>query len=164
MLLVASSASSALAQQRDRSEAPQQQQQQRPVRQDELADWAMDNFDLVSASVADIREVLSKDPGLMVELKRLMAKQAIERGQIVAEQDLMDDAILDRLNTDARFRALATRLLQRYGYLTPQVNPLSESGKEQDLLLKAKAERLARITTTRNAGVGVEAETPDAAC
>ncbi len=88
---------------------------------------------MVSASPTQIRDVLAKDPGLMVELKRLMAKQAIEKGQIVAEQDLEDDAILDRLTTDTHFRALATRLLQRYGYLSPQLNPLSPSGKEQDL-------------------------------
>ena len=108
--------------------------------------------------------MLAKDPGLMVELKRLMAKQAIERGQIVAEQDLVDDAILDRLATDIRFRALATRLLQRYGYLTPQLNPLSPSGKEQDLLLKAKAERLARASATREADMMPESETSEAAC
>ncbi|HXW14789.1 MAG TPA: SLBB domain-containing protein, partial [Terriglobia bacterium] len=101
---------------------------------------------------------------LMVELKRLMAKQAIERGQIVAEQDLADDAILDRLATDIRFRALATRLLQRYGYLTPQLNPLSPSGKEQDLVLKAKADRLARASTIRDTDLGPEPETPEASC
>lgn len=100
----------------------------------------------------------------MVELKRLMAKQAIKRGQIVAEQDLADEAILDRLATDIRFRALATRLLQRYGYLTPQLNPQSPSGKEQDLLLKAKADRLARASTTREADMMPESETPEAAC
>src|SRR5208282_995355 len=77
-----------------------------------------------------------------------MAKQAIEKGQIVAEQDLEDNAILDRLANDTRFRALATRLLQRYGYLSPQLNPLSPMGKEQDLLLKARAERLARSTAS----------------
>ena len=117
-------------------------------RQERVSDWATDNLDLVSASPTQIRDVLAKNPGLMVELKRLMAKQAVERGQIVAEQDLEDDAILSRLATDTRFRALATRLLQRYGYLTPQPNPLSPLAKEQDLLLRVKAERLARLATT----------------
>jgi len=125
----------------ERSDARQRQQE--PER---VTDWATDNLDLVSASATQIREVLAKDPGLMVELKRLMAKEAIEKGQIVAEQDLEDTAIQDRLTTDTRFRALATRLLQRYGYLSPQLNPLSPRGREQDLLLKAKAERLARAT------------------
>jgi polysaccharide export outer membrane protein len=115
--------------------------------QGRVVDWARDNLELVSASAADIRSVLTKEPGLMVELKRLMAKQASDKGQIVVEKDLEDTVIMDRLETDTRFRALATRLLQRYGYLSPQLNPQSPSGKEQDLLLKAKAEQLARATT-----------------
>ena len=126
-------------QQRERaSESRERAERERP------SDWDRDNLDLVSASAVQIREVLEKDPGLMMELKRLMAKQATDRGQIVSEQDLEDGAILDRLETDTHFRALATRLLQRYGYLTPQVNPKSFEGKEQDLFLQAKAERLAR--------------------
>jgi protein involved in polysaccharide export with SLBB domain len=108
------------------------------------SDWATDNLDLVSASAAQLRDVLAKDPGLMVELKRLMAKQATDRGQILAEKDLVDSAILDRLENDSRFRALATRLFQRYDYLTPQLNPQSTAGQEQELLREARAQRLAR--------------------
>ena len=133
--------------------APQQQEEGR------ASDWAMDNLDWVSASPEQIRDVLSKEPGLMVELKRLMAKQATDHGQIVVERDLADSVILERLTKDARFRALATRLLQRYGYLTPQLNPKSPAGEEQDLLLKAKAERLARASTE----AGPEAARPEIA-
>jgi protein involved in polysaccharide export with SLBB domain len=111
-----------------------------------VSEWDTDNLDMVSASASAIREVLEKDPGLMMELKRLMAKQATDEGQIVSEQDLEDPVILDRLEKDTHFRALATRLLQRYGYLTPQVNPKSFEGREQDLFLRARAERLARGT------------------
>jgi len=142
------------------------QEQERPgeqERQERVADWATDNLDMVSASPAEIRDLLAKDPGLMVELKRLTAKQAIEKGQIVGEQDLADAAIMDRLATDTPFRALATRLLQRYGYLTPQLNPQSPSGKEQDLLLKAKVERLARATTM-DTDLRGEVGPPQAAC
>jgi hypothetical protein len=49
---------------------------------------------LASASPEQIRDVLAKDPGLMVELKRLRAKQAIDKGQIVGEQDLADTTIV----------------------------------------------------------------------
>jgi protein involved in polysaccharide export with SLBB domain len=83
----------------------------------------------------------------MVELKRLLAKQATEKGQIVTEQDMTDSAILDRLENDPRFRSLATRLLQRYGYLAPQINEQSPEGQEQDLLRKARAARIAREAT-----------------
>ena len=129
-----------------RQEPPEQEERQEEPRR--VTDWATDNLDMVSASPTQIREVLTKLPGLMVELKRLMAKQATERGQIVSEQDLEDDAVLDRLTTDTRFRAQATRLLQRYGYLSPTLNPESPEGKEQDLLLKARAEWLASAPTS----------------
>jgi polysaccharide export outer membrane protein len=118
-----------------------------PQEHEQPSDWATDNLDLVFASTAQIRDVLAKDPGLMVELKHLVAKQATDRGQIVAEHDLVDSAILDRLENDAHFRALSTRLLQRYGYLVPQLNPQSPVGQEQDLVRKARAQRLARAAT-----------------
>jgi len=121
------------------------------------SDWATDNLDLVSASAAQIRDVLGKNPGLMVELKRLMAKQAIERGQIVTERDMTDSAMLDRLENDARFRALATRLLQRYAYLTPQINEQSPQGQEEELARKARAARIARAATDLGAESGPSA-------
>ncbi len=166
-----------LAQDQQRPEAQQrqdrtsgQEQPQKTVgletaepqpRQEHVTDWATDNLEMVSASADEIREVLKKDSGLMVELKRLMAKQAIERGQIIAEEDMTDTAILDRLDNDARFRGLATRLLQRYGYLTPELNPLSAKGKEQELMMRARAERLAHSTNTEMANMPVG---PQAAC
>ena len=160
LLLAFAGASTAPAQGQERPERQERQERQEgPDRQERVADWATDSLELVSASPEQIRNVLAKDPGLMVELKRLMAKQAIDKGQIVGEQELADAAILDRLATDTRFRALATRLLQRYGYLTPQLNPQSPSGKEEDLELKARAARVARATTE----LGPESGTPEAA-
>ncbi len=147
-------------QRQEQPEQEEQPEQQERQTQKPVTDWATDNLDMVAASPAQIREILTKVPGLMVELKRLMAKQAIEKGQIVAEQDMEDDAIMDRLTTDAHFRALATRLLQRYGYLSPQFNPQSYMGEEQDMLLRARAERLSRGTTDLGTGPG----TPDAGC
>ena len=124
-------ASAALAQEQEQPERQQRQerpeQQERQDRQERVTDWATDNLDMVSASPEQIREVLTKDPGLMVELKRLMAKQAIEKGQIVAEQDLEDTVILDRLATDTRFRALATRL-KAYGELARRRPPGTAGG------------------------------------
>ena len=150
-------ASAAPAQEHERTSQPQEhertsQPQERerasePLEHERASDWGTDNLELVSASAAQIRDLLTKDPGLMVELKRLMAKEATDKGQIVAEQDMADLAILDRLENDPRLRALATRLLQRYGYLTPQINTQSPEGQEQDLVRKARAARIARAAT-----------------
>jgi protein involved in polysaccharide export with SLBB domain len=110
-----------------------------------------ENSDRVAAAPQQIREVLVKDPGLLVELKRWVSKEATSNGQIVDDADLTDQAIFDRLDNDIVFRSTATRLLQRYGYLLPGVNPDSELGKQQDLVLKERARRLVQIEAQEDA-------------
>ena len=101
----------------------------------ELSELAQNNLDHVAASAVQIREVLVKDTGLLVELKRWIAKEATDNGQIVEDSKLVDESVFERLNRDVAFRAVATSLLQRYGYLMPSPYPDSTAGKEQDLLL-----------------------------
>src|SRR5579862_5003347 len=112
-----------------------------------LSELAKDNLSRVAASSAQIRTVLVKDSGLLVELKRWVAKEATDNGQIVQDSDLSDQAIFDRLDHDVMFRSVATRLVQRYGYLLPAPNPDSSYGKEEDLVLKERARRLVQIET-----------------
>ena len=78
----------------------------------------------VAASASDIKAVLLKDTGLLVELKRWVAKDATGHGQIVSDADLTDDAMFDRLETDVAVRSVATWLVQKYGYLVPKLNRL----------------------------------------
>ena len=99
----------------------------------------------VAATAEQIRVVLAKDPGMVVELERIVEKDAIAKGQLVEDSDLTEQAIFDRLDDDPALRAVATRLLQRYGYLSPKINPDSEIGKEQELILKERARRLVQI-------------------
>jgi protein involved in polysaccharide export with SLBB domain len=110
-----------------------------------------ENLNYVAAAPAQVKEVLLKDPGLMVELKRWIAKEASDNGQLVSESDLTDNAVFDRLVSDVMFRSVATRLVQRYGYLRPTINPDSELGKEQDLLLKERVRRQAQIEAQADA-------------
>ncbi|MGH9791801.1 MAG: SLBB domain-containing protein, partial [Candidatus Acidiferrales bacterium] len=102
------------------------------------------NLARVAASAAQLAEVLRKDAGLMVELKRWVAKEATDRGQIVEDADLANSAIFTRLENDVEFRSVATRLVQRYGYLMPQLNPDSEAAKERNILLQERTKRLLR--------------------
>jgi protein involved in polysaccharide export with SLBB domain len=117
-------------------------ERQRPVIP--TSDLGRENMSRVAASAADIKTILVKDTGLMVELKRWVAKDATSQGQIISETDLTDDAIFDRLQADVQFRSIATQLVQRYGYLVPQVNPDSAAGKEQDLLVKERVKWIAQ--------------------
>src|SRR5215470_13901464 len=117
----------------------------------ELTDLAKDNFSRVAASVEEIRQVLVKDTGLLVELKKLIAKEATESGQVVQDSDLTDQAVFDRLGRDVPFRSAATRLLQRYGYLLPSINPDSDLGKQRELVLKERARKLVQIEAEEDA-------------
>src|SRR5262245_47755480 len=119
--------------------------------QTELTELAKDNFSRVAASAVEIRQVLVKDPGLLVELKKLIAKEATENGQIVQDSDLTEQAVFDRLGRDITFRSKATRLLQRYGYLLPSMNPDSDLGKQQEFVLKERARKLVQIEAQEDA-------------
>ena len=119
-----------------------------PARQDNVerpSDLTQENLGRVAASAVQIRSVLVKNEGLMVELKRWVAKEATDNGQIVEDSKLTDRAIFERLEQDITFRSLATRLLQRYGYLMPTPNPDSDIAKEKEQVLKERARRLVQI-------------------
>jgi polysaccharide biosynthesis/export protein len=123
------------------SVARAQEHQSMPVPTSELG---RENLSWVAASAADVKTILLKDPGLMVELKRWVAKDATGHGQIISDSDLTDDAIYARLETDVQFRSVATALVQRYGYLVPKVNPESPAARERELLLQERVKWLAQ--------------------
>jgi len=106
-------------------------------------DLAADNLDHVAATAEQILELLKRDAGLMVEFKRLLAQDAGAAGQLLDETDLTDAAVIERVNEDLRARVLATRLLQRYGYLQPRVNPDSDLAAEHSLVLQDRAYAIA---------------------
>jgi len=101
-----------------------------------------DNLNRVAATAEQILEVVNRDAGMMVELKRAIAQEAGESGQLLEESDLSEGNIAERLHEDLRTRVLATRLLQRYGYLLPRVNPDSDLAAEHNLTMHARAQQL----------------------
>ncbi len=114
------------------------------VRPNEPSDLGKENLERVAASAAQLQTVLLKDPGILVELKRWVAKDATDNGQVVEDSMLTDQAIFDRLDHEIAFRSVATKLVQQYGYLLPTINPDSEIAKEQDLLMKERIRRQAQ--------------------
>jgi protein involved in polysaccharide export with SLBB domain len=118
--------------------------QERQSNTHESSELGRENLSRAAASAADLKAILIKDAGLMVELKRWMAKDATGHGQIVSDSDLTDEAILDRLEMDVQFRSVATILVQRYGYLVPKLNPESEAAKERELLVQERTKWLAQ--------------------
>ena len=124
--------------------APAAHAQQRRNTPAATSDLALQNMSRVAASAAELKTVLLKDSGLLIELKRWVAKDATDHGQFVSDADLTNDAIFERLESDVAFRAVATLLVQRYGYLQPRVDPDSEAGKEREFLIQDRAKWLAQ--------------------
>jgi protein involved in polysaccharide export with SLBB domain len=98
-----------------------------------------ENLARVAASVQEIKLLLLKDSGLLLEVRRWMAKEATSNGQVINDMDLTEDAIFDRLVTDLPFRSAITLILQKYGHLIPKLNPESEAAKERELVLQERA-------------------------
>jgi protein involved in polysaccharide export with SLBB domain/type II secretory pathway pseudopilin PulG len=153
------SASSGHAQQPQQEQTPESSTLQLPRRtstpppdvplksQPLVSDLTRENLNRVAASTQQIKAILILEPGLIVELKRWIAKDASDNGQVIADEDLTDDAIYARLANDVQFRSVATRLVQRYGYLRPGLNPESSLGKEEDYVLKERARKLVEVET-----------------
>src|SRR5262245_35208851 len=97
------------SQQKETQGSPTQAARRVPARPPDIVS---DNLDRVAASDDQILEVVNREAGLMVELKRLIAQEAGISGQILEESDLTDGAVAERLRLDLRVRVLATRLLQ----------------------------------------------------
>ena len=116
-----------------------------PLRATDSSDLGQQNRSRVAASAARIKAVLAKDEGLLIELKHWIAKEATDSGQVVDDSDLTETAIFERLDLDVEFRAVATRIVQRYGYLIPVANPESDAAKEKEFVLKERARRLVQI-------------------
>jgi protein involved in polysaccharide export with SLBB domain len=118
-----------------------QQIRQSPVQDTDLT---RENLGRVGASANQIQAVLRQQPGIMVELKRWVAQEAAANGQVIKDTDLTDQKVFARLVSDTQFRSVATRLLERYGYLVPKINPESDVGDERKLVLQARANQLAQ--------------------
>ena len=152
--------------QREGKTSDNTQQQQRPSSKViiEPRGFAADNLDRVAATADQILEIVEKDPGMMIELQRMLAQDAGAHGQLLDETDLTEVAINLKLNEDLRSRVLATRLLQRYGYLLPKLNPNSEVGQEHSLYLQERAQQLARAAERGNGGDRNSSQQLTAAC
>jgi polysaccharide biosynthesis/export protein len=108
------------------------------------SDLGRDNLSRVAASATELKSVLLTEVGLLVELKRWVAKDATDHGQIVSDSDLTNDAIFERLETDIQFRSVATAIVQKYGFLVPRLNPESELGRQQELLVQERTKWMAQ--------------------
>src|ERR1700675_4819011 len=67
---------------------------------------------MVSLSAVAIRQILDREPGLLLEVKKLLVRKAFEQGRLLDPDDLSDDNLFSLLQLDATVRILATREIE----------------------------------------------------
>jgi protein involved in polysaccharide export with SLBB domain len=72
---------------------------------------------LVSLSAATIIDILLQEPGLLLEVKRLLVSRAYEQGRLLDPADVTDDALFQLLRDDNNVRVLATQEIERREYV-----------------------------------------------
>src|SRR5271168_4771795 len=72
---------------------------------------------LVSLSAATIIDILLREPGLLLEVKRQLVRRAYEQGRLLDPADITDDALFQLLREDNNVRVLATQEIERREYV-----------------------------------------------
>ena len=91
---------------------------------------------VVTLSADRVIALLRQEPGLLLQVKKKLARQAFEQGRVLAASDLADDAIFQLVEQDDDARNLATREIVDRGYIT--VKP---SAAELEQLEKVREDR-----------------------
>jgi protein involved in polysaccharide export with SLBB domain len=72
---------------------------------------------MVSLSAGTIIDLLRREPGLLLEVKRLLVRKAYDQGRLLDPADLTDDALFQLLREDDNIRILATEEIVKRGYV-----------------------------------------------
>jgi protein involved in polysaccharide export with SLBB domain len=71
----------------------------------------------VALSPDKIIELLRQEPGLLLEVKKMLVRKAYEQGRILDPEDLTDDALFQLLREDHNICVLATREIEDRAYV-----------------------------------------------
>jgi hypothetical protein len=98
--------------------------QQDPQSRRTEADVAKRNFradqeaqQLVSLSAGTITDILLHEPGLLLQVKRLLVRKAYEQGRLLEAADLTDEALFQLIRDDENVRVMATREIEDRSYV-----------------------------------------------
>lgn len=98
---------------------------------------------LVSLPPEKIILLLQKEPGLFLEVKKLIVRKAFEQGRILDPKEISDDAIFRQLRDDEEIRALITQEIVDRGYVRakPSREELTREFEEQRRIEKTAERR-----------------------
>lgn len=83
----------------------------------------------VALSSDKIIELLRQEPGLLLEVKKLLVRKAYEQGRILDPEDLTDEALFQLLREDYTTCVLATRVIEDREYV--KAKPTREEIEDQ---------------------------------
>jgi len=92
---------------------------------------------LVSLSADKIIALLQKEPGLLLEVKKMLVRKAYEQGRLLDAHDLTDDALYRLISKDEMIRVLVTREIEDRGYV--HVKPTQEELAREQALRSVQA-------------------------
>jgi polysaccharide export outer membrane protein len=81
----------------------------------------------VSLSADKLNELLRKEPGLLLQVKRVLIRKAAEQGRILYDQELTDDAVFHLVEQYAVIRAVVTDEAASRGYI--QLRPTEQESE-----------------------------------
>lgn len=99
----------------------------------------------ISLSAATISEILRREPGLLLEVKRVLVRKAYEQGRLLDPADLTDDALYQLLREDDNIRILATQEIEKREYV--RAKPTRHE-IEKEKIRRLHAEDTAKISGT----------------
>jgi protein involved in polysaccharide export with SLBB domain len=72
---------------------------------------------MVSFSADKITELLQDEPGLLLQVKKVLVRRAYEQGRVLDPNDLTDDALFRLIREDQNVRVIATREIEDRSYI-----------------------------------------------
>lgn len=84
----------------------------------------------VALAPEKIIELLRQEPGLLLQVKRLLVRKAYEQGRILDPEDLTDDTLFQLLREDHHVCVLATQEIEDRGYI--RAKPTEEEIERQE--------------------------------
>jgi hypothetical protein len=86
---------------------------------------------IVALSPDKIIELLRAEPGLLLEVKKLLVREAFAQGRLLTPADLEDEALFRLLWEDEHARVLATREIERRKYVRAMPTEAEEQAQEK---------------------------------
>ena len=97
----------------------------------------------VALSPDKIVELLRQEPGLLLQIKKMLVRKAYEQGRLLDPEELSDDVLFRLITRDEKIRILVTHEIVDRNYIRakPNRDELAEEQLQQSDLASAQAEQ-----------------------